>query len=533
MELALQVVGLKMTGKIEEAKSVAMRIVGSSGGDDSQGGGDVSDMMQLTSASYRDIRPMLLTRAGDGEDFESVIVDFLSVLEVSVDQSPTPISSAISLATPSGQTMLHLAAMLGFSNLIRTLIRYDIDLDARDRNGSTALHFATLAKSKDCVRLLVNAGADLEIVNASGKTPQELAPFGFFEDIISDDSRDEDDEESRWGDAEEEEDEVVVIPRRSIARPSRRRTSTHITEAKPVAEDALRYSTDEKGPGGPPVDKQAASLVEMIQRTLGQLHAPQGIIPNIPQLPLPALPGMWGALPQIPVMFPVFVPTPGWPTLRGEKSDDGANSGKEGAQSDGEATGYAIRTAQEWRATCEKWMALAIAAATLRQEEAPPVYTPRTTGDKLQTQPAATPQLELEDEGESSSATVRPLAITERPVARRFGYPSVPITEQDVNAYGYHPAKLKSQKLQKTSRPLVLNILSALTNFGFPTDDRMLVYFWIPILIRECCLLLIKPSHLVLIQNLLVSTIYALYMGVRLVFETLKTVLPPNGLIRV
>lgn len=290
MELALQVVGLKMTGKIEEAKNVAMRIVGSSSGDDSQGGGDASNMMQLASASYRDIRPMLLTRAGDGEDFESVIVDFLSVLEVSVDQSSTPISSAVSLATPSGQTMLHLAAMLGFSDLIRTLIRYDIDLDARDRNGYTALHYATLAKSKECAKLLIDSGADLEVVNALGKTPQEQASFGFFEDIISersDDSGDEEDEESRWGDAEEDEDELLIVSRRSIARPSRRRTLTPTTEAKPSVEDAPPYSTDEKRLTGPPVDKQAASLVEMIQRTLGQLHAPQGIIPNMPQLPLP------------------------------------------------------------------------------------------------------------------------------------------------------------------------------------------------------------------------------------------------------
>ena len=62
----------------------------------------------------------------------------------------------------------------------------------------------------------------------------------------------------------------------------------------------------------------------------------------------------------------------------------------------------------------------------------------------------------------------------------------------------------------------------------------MLVYFWIPILIRECqFVLIIKSSHVVLIQNLLVSTVYALYMGARLGFETLKTILPLNGLIQV
>ncbi len=34
MELALQVVGLKMTGKIEDARNVAMRIVSTTGSDE-------------------------------------------------------------------------------------------------------------------------------------------------------------------------------------------------------------------------------------------------------------------------------------------------------------------------------------------------------------------------------------------------------------------------------------------------------------------------------------------------------------------
>jgi hypothetical protein len=49
MELALQVVGLKTTGKIEDAKNVAMRIVGNAGDpSDSQNGMDMDDMMQVT-----------------------------------------------------------------------------------------------------------------------------------------------------------------------------------------------------------------------------------------------------------------------------------------------------------------------------------------------------------------------------------------------------------------------------------------------------------------------------------------------------
>lgn len=475
MELALQVVGLKMTGKIEDAKNVAMRIVGNSGADESQGGGDISNMMQLASASYRDIRPLLLTRAGDGEDFESVIVDFLSVLDVDVGQSTTSMSSAISHTTPSGQTLLHLAALLGFTALTRFLIAHDIDLDVRDRNGYTALHFAAIARTKGCAGVLVEAGADVEIVNVLGKTPQEQAPFGFFDGIIaernssSDESSPEDDDESRWGDAEEEDDdeaeevdeEITTVSRRALARSSRKGlnpacadTSEEANLAEDRPGDIPMFPMDEKKLGI--VDeKQTASFVDMIQRTLAQLHAPQGIIPNMPQLPLPHLPGMpavpWGALQQIPVVFPIFVPMPGWPSFLGERRDnDGAAKDGEGGTSDAPAGPAATRAAQDWRATWEKWMAVALATATMRQEEAPPMYTPRpptVEPEATKPSPAPAPESELlEGEDESSSVVaVRP----ERPATKRPDYAPAPVTDQDVNAYGYRSNKNK-QKLQKS-----------------------------------------------------------------------------------
>ena len=82
MELALQVVGLKMTGKIEEAKNVAMRIVGNAGDpSDSQNGSNMTGAMQLSPSLTRDLRPLLLIRAGENEDFQSLIIDFLSILD--------------------------------------------------------------------------------------------------------------------------------------------------------------------------------------------------------------------------------------------------------------------------------------------------------------------------------------------------------------------------------------------------------------------------------------------------------------------
>lgn len=503
MELALQVVGLKMTGKIEDAKNVAMRIVGTSATDELQGDGDTRNMMQLALTSYRDIRPLLLTRVGDSEDFESVIVEFLSVLDVPVDQSNTTISSAISHTTSSGQTLLHLAAILGFSVLTQFLIKHEIDLDARDRNGYTALHFTTVSGSRDCARLLVQAGADLEIVNVLGKTAQEQAPAGFFEEVFGgsdydEDSVDaEDDEESRWGDAEEEEEELVVPLRRSSRRATHRcdeASSTNISDQKhleslPGAVPSYPKSDNKRMTPDAVDEKQTAWFVDMIQRTIAQLHAPQGIIPNMPQFPLPHLPEMpavpWGALQQIPVAFPVFVPMPGWPSFLGEKRDgeQGVAPGQGGNLQSRVPTGSsAIRAAQEWRATCEKWMALAMATATMRQEDAPPpMYTPRASTDETRSKPA---RLEPEDEGESSSTTTaRPRPPLERPVTRRFGYPPVPITDQDVKAYAYRPAKTL-KRLQTKSESFCSLLLPGRAKSA-SVDDRMLVYFWIPILLRK------------------------------------------------
>jgi len=488
MELALQVVGLKMTGKIEDAKNVAMRIVGNAGSDNSEiQNGNSSNMQQLASgASIRDIRPLLLVHAGDNEDFETLIIDFLSILDTPLDHfTANSISTpdAISLRTASGQTLLHLAAFLGFAGLVGFLVRHGVDLDARDRNGYTALHFAALALEKVCARILVRAGADQEIVDGVGKTPQERAVDGFFEETLGvvpesededQDEEGEDDEEARWGDAEEEPEDHIVVPRRVVSRRTPRRvevsgkrlsqddTGSAVSHIPPPPIGAL----DEKFVPRAVDEKQTASFIDMIQRTLAQLPAPQGIIPNMPQLPLPQLPGIglpavpWGVLPQIPMVFPVFVPTPGWPSfLGGEQHDENVNArateGKgEGDEIKGMGAG-AIRAAQEWRATWEKWMAVAIATATARQTEEmpPPMYTPReaeSEPSQLSQPDTETRENGIQEEGMVSNAPVNPPSTSDvRPVTRRFGYGMVPVTDREVNAYAYQPTTKQTKKLQK------------------------------------------------------------------------------------
>jgi hypothetical protein len=483
MELALQVVGLKMTGKIQDAKNVAMRIVGNASDSEPTSAVDSNNMMQISSAISAS-RPLLLMRASDQQDYESLIVNFLRILDADppadATDNATSISDAISLQRPSGQTLLHLAASLGFARLVQFAIDRGIDLDARDRNGYTALHFAVLGGSRPCARMLLEAGADPEIVNALGKRPDEIGQPRCEDGEQTPDSdgvvseEEEDDEEADWGDGEDDaRDDFIRLPRRrvAVARGLRRvEMSASVADtpdvpAPPKVAESVPADA-KKAPAPPPpmppagskVDEKqaAASFVDVIQRTLAQLHARQGnIIPTMPQLPL--LPNMpWAvALPQIPTMvFPVFVPMPFLGSLLGEKrgSETAAAAAAAAAKvqevgGDGGLYMGALRAAQD---TMEKCMAMAArqregggattTEAGTSDKSPPPRYTPRVEGG----------------EGAGPSTVVRP-GVEKLPppllAARRCNYEPVPVTDQEVNAYAYRPTAGQAQRLQKKREP--------------------------------------------------------------------------------
>ncbi|KAK0455038.1 hypothetical protein EV421DRAFT_1760988 [Armillaria borealis] len=480
MELALQVVGLKMTGKIEEAKNVAMRIVGNAGDpSDSQNGSNMTGAMQLSPSLTRDLRPLLLIRAGENEDFQSLIIDFLSILDAPVESSEKAISTeaAISHQSSSGQTLLHLAAFLSFPSLVRFLVDHGADLDMRDRNGYTPLHFATSMGSKECVRYLLNAGADTEIVNALGKTAREIAMDGVFagspdiDDGLESGIETEEDEEAEWGDAEEDADAII---RRRDRRHGNRRRPRHsdtprrekdtITDQlsrppspSPKSEKAILAGGDEK---------QYLSFIDLIQKTIAQL-------PGSPQLPNIHIPGMpavpWGVLPQLPMVFPVVVPL-----LPAFLSGDNANrDGLDDDQTDGSLKGKfaGTKAAYELRATWERWLAN---GAAIKDNEPPPMYTPRVT----EAGPSQTPSPTVSESLEEADAP-RPEG---RSASRIYNYEMMPVTEQEVDAYTYEP-KTQPRK-----------------------QDRMLLLFWLPILI--------------------ISLIWACHNGLRFALGALRGVVP-------
>ncbi|GAA5977606.1 hypothetical protein JCM10908_005036 [Rhodotorula pacifica] len=223
LELALQVVGMQMTGRIEDAAAIAMRIVanGSGGG---QGGGSMggrgsngngasggatdtaalaATLESATRSAYatptgsqassrrssfaRSTRPgpptSELTRIASGEtrNFEGIVIKFLSLLDLDPSLIPGAAPSLpssqppISLVNQQRHTLLHLAAVLGFHRLVAFLLPRGIALDTADRNGYTALHFAALYGRVAITRLLLEAGANTAVRTLAGRTPLDIA----------------------------------------------------------------------------------------------------------------------------------------------------------------------------------------------------------------------------------------------------------------------------------------------------------------------------------------------------------------------
>ena len=485
MELALQVVGLKMTGKIEDARNVAMRIVTTTGPEDSPGGMETSNAMQLSAgpstSSPLDPRRLLLSRAGESPDFEKLILDALAVMDVPT-ASPSPTLDAIvSHATASGQTLLHLAARLNFAKVTQFLLDHEIDFDARDRNGCTALHHAAMMGSTECARLLIEAGGALDIVDAHGKTPAEVAKPGFigaFHEMYQRRQRqwsfrEQREEEAAFADVEEDDSSADEVPprpmprRRTIERKNslrdrqlQRRSSTEFTKSKSEKED---LPPDAPLPPPFPLDSTAsnaqvkaaeagivdekqmmATIMDVVQRTLQQIQHP-----NLPQLPhLRGMPA-WGALPQMPAVFPVYVPMSALPSISalwGEKQRPESEHGVEGGES----------AEKSWRATWEKWMAMT--AAKSNADEAPPAYTPRVDGEvidgdvkvKLEKMAAAVVEKKVENVEVPQATVPSPSSSAPESLSRRVGYSEeVPVPEQEVQSYGYRPSKKQSRRSQK------------------------------------------------------------------------------------
>ncbi|KAF0405052.1 Mga2p [Gigaspora margarita] len=172
MELALQVVGMKMTGKLEDARNIAMRIVG--GTDNNQ------NSVNNSNGDMNGMQHHLSSFARQADNFEEHVIATLALM----DAFETEYDS-ISLQNRQQHTMLHMASMLGYKRLCAYLIEKDINVDMQDKYGFTALHYSAWTGREDIVRMLLTAGSDDIIRNSNEKTASDLAASRTFHNIVS------------------------------------------------------------------------------------------------------------------------------------------------------------------------------------------------------------------------------------------------------------------------------------------------------------------------------------------------------------
>lgn len=211
IELALQVVGLKMNGRIEDAREIAKRIISSSNG-------------RIPPALYR----QLDGQGGSGGNNASIGMsrtqldaNLTACIDLIFSHGVQKVSSW-ELATREGQTMLHLACILGLPRFVAALTEAGADVDAQDKNGYTPLHFAALHEHYDVVQTLLDDGADAGLPAADGMTPLDIGGELVKDLILRDYSGFEDDDMSSDDDSESFDSAVT-----SSRRPSRRGTITN------------------------------------------------------------------------------------------------------------------------------------------------------------------------------------------------------------------------------------------------------------------------------------------------------------------
>ena len=108
--------------------------------------------------------------------FQLEELEDLSILFLSAHSEAANWKQIVSLQNKSGQTMAHMAVMLGYLRLLGSLIEWGIDLNLTDFNGSTALHYAFLCSKSACAILLIRSGADELALDELGRSAWDLNP---------------------------------------------------------------------------------------------------------------------------------------------------------------------------------------------------------------------------------------------------------------------------------------------------------------------------------------------------------------------
>lgn len=186
MEMALTAVGLRVTGKVVGAVEIARRIMsapgaGHEGADTTQGQQNMNYQRGDMSHQEQELADELAkTVYSTTSDTQSAVLKFLSAFVTGPNgehgsRRRRQSTAALNHVNSEGQTLLHLASLLGYDRVVQLLLRANATIDIHDRNGYSALAFAAVAGSMPCVKLLLEAGAKVGAYTFTNQTAHSLA----------------------------------------------------------------------------------------------------------------------------------------------------------------------------------------------------------------------------------------------------------------------------------------------------------------------------------------------------------------------
>lgn len=167
MEMALTAVGLRVTGKVVGAVEIARRIMSA------PGAGQEEQPYRADSAKEQELADELAKTVRTAQDTQSAILKFLAAFVAPSRRKHS--QTALNHVNSEGQTLLHLASLLGYDRLVKLLLRANATIDIHDRNGYSALAFAAIGGNAICVKLLLDAGAKVGAFTFTNHTALSLA----------------------------------------------------------------------------------------------------------------------------------------------------------------------------------------------------------------------------------------------------------------------------------------------------------------------------------------------------------------------
>ncbi|KAF8857551.1 hypothetical protein BDZ45DRAFT_428120 [Acephala macrosclerotiorum] len=332
---ALSVLGHKMTGKMEDVRDLARRIVGD--GPSSWGGS-----AGPSPTGNGGPQGTNFNAATFGLNVEATLLKCLDLIDL--DDSPN--TPRLNLRRSSGQTMLHLACSLGLHRFVAALLARGANPEPRDKGGFTPMHFAALHNHPQIVRRLMLSGADPTVRSLQGYTPSDMAtseevlhaarriehhtrtrsggslrsrtssatslrsvwqpitPLPVDNHALSDDS--DDDNEYEGEDADAAHDGAFWMRSRSRRQSAQKLPVEEVADEKdPVLELPVGGLASPTATMMAFRDQLSAQIAHL-QQSMHSMHLNLPNLPNLPQMPrfdmMPALPDYQAYLPTAPMV---------------------------------------------------------------------------------------------------------------------------------------------------------------------------------------------------------------------------------------